>query len=144
MAAHAIRPPADHRALPADVAGIHPELLAAYPQILDNAAQARAVGHTDGPLLIVAGPGSGKTQVLVWRTLNLLLHGRAEAQEILLCTFTEKAAFELRDRIAAGSRRIGLTCDLSALLVGTIHGICSQVLDRYRHRTRLQAGFEVL
>jgi DNA helicase II / ATP-dependent DNA helicase PcrA len=138
-----VTPVAGH-ASPDELASIHPALLAAYPQIEDNAAQARAVGHTDGPLLIIAGPGSGKTQVLVWRTLNLLLQGRAEAHEILVCTFTEKAAYELRDRIATGARRVGFTGDLSDLLAGTIHGICNQFLEKYRHRTRLQAGYEVL
>ena len=136
-------PVAGH-ASPDELAGVHPALLAAYPQIEDNAAQARAVAHTDGPLLIIAGPGSGKTQVLVWRTLNLLLQARAEAHEILVCTFTEKAAYELRDRIATGARRVGFTGDLSDLLAGTIHGICNQFLEKYRHRTRLQAGYEVL
>lgn len=71
---------------------VHPALLEGFPELRDNAAQLRAVAYYDGPLLIIAGPGSGKTQVLVWRTLNLLLTGKAEPGEILVCTFTEKAA----------------------------------------------------
>lgn len=64
-----------------------------------NRAQQEAIAHTNGPLLIIAGPGSGKTFVLVLRALNILQQGMAEPGKILLCTFTEKAAFELRDRL---------------------------------------------
>ena len=123
---------------------VHPSLLGAYPQLRDNPAQMRAVAHSDGPLLIIAGPGSGKTQVLVWRTLNLLLTGKAEPAEILVCTFTEKAAYELRDRISLDAKRVGYDGDLSDLLVGTIHGICNRFLLKYRHRTRLLAGYDTL
>lgn len=119
---------------------VHPALLAAYPQLRDNDAQMRAVAHSEGPLLIIAGPGSGKTQVLVWRTLNLLLTEKAEPGEILVCTFTEKAAYELRDRISLDAKRVGYLGDLSDLLVGTVHGICNRFLLKYRHRTRLLAG----
>jgi DNA helicase-2/ATP-dependent DNA helicase PcrA len=132
------------RASADDLASVHPDLLAAFPEIRDNGAQARAVGHADGPLLIIAGPGSGKTQVLVWRTLNLLLSGKAAPDEIVVCTFTEKAAFELRDRISSAARKAGAAFDLSNLVVGTIHGICNRFLLKYRHRTRLQAGYDTL
>lgn len=104
----------------------------------------RCVAHSDGPLLIIAGPGSGKTQVLVWRTLNLLLTEKATPAEILVCTFTEKSAYELRDRIALDAKKVGYTGDLSDLLVGTIHGICNRFLLKYRHRTRLLAGYDTL
>ena len=109
-----------------------------------NKAQKSAVGAIEGPLLIIAGPGSGKTLVLVARTLNLLQRGAAQPQEIVLCTFTEKAAFELRDRVAQGARAVGYTGDLSRLQVGTIHGLCHQYLNKYRHHTTLGHGFEVL
>lgn len=86
--------------------GVHPDLLSVFPHLRDNEAQLRSVGHCDGPLLIIAGPGSGKTQVLVWRTLNLLLQGKAQPSEILVSTFTEKAAYELRDRIASDAKKV--------------------------------------
>ena len=124
--------------------GIDQVLLDAYPQLRDNPAQMRSVAHSEGPLLIIAGPGSGKTQVLVWRTLNLLLTGKAEPAEILVCTFTEKAAYELRDRISLDAKKVGYEGDLSDLLVGTIHGICNRFLLKYRHRTRLLAGYDTL
>lgn len=109
-----------------------------------NDAQREVVGHEDGPLLVIAGPGSGKTFSLVLRTLNLLILQRAVPKEIVLCTFTEKAAFELRDRVASAARTMGYTADLTELRVGTIHGICGQILGAHRHRTPLGAGYETL
>ncbi|HPU01701.1 MAG TPA: ATP-dependent DNA helicase [Bacillota bacterium] len=113
-----------------------------FPEL--NEDQLRAISTTEGPLLVVAGPGSGKTLVLVVRTLNLLLQGLAEPREILLCTFTEKAAFELRDRLSYTAKKLGYQGDLSELLVGTIHGICNNFILRYRHRTPLGNNYEVL
>lgn len=121
---------------------LHPAIKQHYPFL--NKAQREAAACTDGPLLIIAGPGSGKTLVLVVRTLNILLQGKAEPKEIVLCTFTEKAAFELRDRVAQAARTLGYTGDLSRLQVGTIHGICNNHLTRFRHHTWLGAGYEVL
>lgn len=123
-------------------ARLHPTVEEHYSFL--NGAQREAVALTDGPLLIIAGPGSGKTLVLVIRTLNILLQGKATPQEIVLCTFTEKAAFELRDRVAQAARTVGYTGDLSQLQVGTIHGICNRYLTRFRHHTALQSSYEVL
>lgn len=113
-----------------------------YPEL--NAAQLEAVGLTEGPLLIIAGPGSGKTLVLVTRALNILLQGLAEPREILICTFTEKAAFELRDRISSTAKKLNYAGDLSELLVGTIHGVCNDFLMIHRHHTPLGSNYEVL
>ncbi|MFO8142245.1 MAG: UvrD-helicase domain-containing protein [Marinobacter sp.] len=92
---------------------LHPAVEQHYDFL--NESQLEAVGRTDGPLLIIAGPGSGKTLVLVVRTLNILLQEKAQPKEIVLCTFTEKAAFELRDRVAQGARTLKYTGDLSQL-----------------------------
>ena len=100
---------------------LHPAIAQQYPFL--NEDQLAAVSQTDGPLLIIAGPGAGKTLVLVIRTLNILLLGKAQPGEIILCTFTEKAAFELRDRVAQAARKVGYRGDLSRLKVNTIHGI---------------------
>lgn len=117
-------------------------LLNAYPRL--NRAQRDIVGHDEGPLLVIAGPGSGKTFSLVLRTMNLLLLGRALPRELVVCTFTEKAAFELRDRISAAARTIGHVGDLSELKVSTIHGFCNRVLTTHRHRTPLGSNYETL
>ncbi|MCC7013392.1 MAG: ATP-dependent helicase [Planctomycetes bacterium] len=121
---------------------IAPTILEQYPDL--NDAQRRIVGHQEGPLLVVAGPGSGKSYCVVLRALNLLLQKKAEPKQIVLCTFTEKAAFELRDRMAAAARKVGYGGDLSELVVSTIHGFCSRVLAQHRHRTALGNSFETL
>ncbi len=118
------------------------QLLEQYPDLSD--AQKAVVGHLDGPLLVIAGPGSGKTYSIVLRALNLLLLCKAAPKQLILSTFTEKAAFELRDRMAAASRKVGYSGDLSELTVSTIHGLCSQVLARHRHRTALGHGYDTL
>lgn len=117
-------------------------ILDTYPDL--NDAQRSVVGHLDGPLLVVAGPGSGKTYSIVLRALNLLVLGRAVPSEVILCTFTEKAAFEMRDRVAAAARQIDYRGDLSELTVSTIHGLCNSLLQRYRHKTPLGHSFETL
>ncbi len=115
-------------------------------KVLDglNAKQCEAATHTDGPLLIIAGPGSGKTHTLVRRTLHIIEQELARPEEIVLCTFTEKAALELRDRVRNDAAKLGITADLSGLIVGTIHGIANDFLDKYRHKTPLGNNFDVL
>src|SRR4030042_1933890 len=117
-------------------------ILREFPEL--NQAQREVISHTEGPLRVIAGPGSGKTLVLVVRALNILLRGLAQPREILICTFTEKAAFELRDRISAAAKKINYSGDLSDLLVGTIHSICNDFLMTYRHLTPLGNNYEVL
>ena len=121
---------------------IAPAILEHFPDL--NDAQREIVGHGDGPLLVIAGPGSGKTYCIVLGALNLLLLGKAKPREIVLCTFTEKAAFEMRDRLAAAARTVGYTGDLSELTVSTIHGWCNRLLTQHRHRTELGHNFETL
>lgn len=121
---------------------IAPVILEQYPDL--NEAQRRIVAHIDGPLLVIAGPGSGKTYSIVLRALNLLLLGKASPRQIVLCTFTEKAAFEMRDRLFAAARQVRYEGDLSELRVSTIHGLCNQILTQHRHRTDLGNNFETL
>lgn len=121
---------------------IAPVIAERYPAL--NEAQRAIVGHLDGPLLVIAGPGSGKTYSIVLRALNLLLLEKALPRQVVLCTFTEKAAFEMRDRLAAAARKVGYTGDLSELTVSTIHGFCNRVLTQHRHRTQLGHGFNTL
>jgi len=117
-------------------------ILQEYPRL--NTEQKAIIGHSDGPLLVIAGPGSGKTFSLVLRTLNLLLLQKAEPRELVVCTFTEKAAFELRDRTSAAAAKLGYTGDLSELRATTIHGLCNRLLSIHRHRTPLGSNYETL
>lgn len=121
---------------------IEPSILKHFPDL--NDAQRIIVGHDDGPLLVVAGPGSGKTHSIVLRALNLIASGKASPGELVLCTFTEKAAFEMRDRMSAAAQKIGYKGDLSELTVSTIHGLCNDILTRHRHRTSLGTNYETL
>lgn len=121
---------------------IAPAILEHYPDL--NDAQRDVVAHTDGPLLVIAGPGSGKTYSIILRALNLLLLGKAAPKEIVLCTFTEKATFEMRDRLAAAAQKVRFRGDLSELRVSTIHGLCNSILTQHRHRTQLGNSYETL
>lgn len=121
---------------------IAPTILEHYPDL--NDAQRAAIGHHDGPLLVIAGPGSGKTYSVVLRALNLLLLEKAQPRNVVLCTFTEKAAYEMRDRLAAAARKVAYKGDLSELVISTIHGWCNRLLTQHRHRTNLGHSYETL
>ena len=121
---------------------IAPAIVEHNPQL--NPSQQEVIGHLDGPLLVIAGPGSGKTYSIVLRALNLLLLEKAEPKEMALCTFTEKAAYEMRDRLAAYASQLGYKEDLSDLTISTIHGFCNRALTRHRHLTSLGHGYQTL
>src|SRR5215208_1941373 len=109
-----------------------------------NDSQIKAIGITDGPLQIIAGPGSGKTLALILRTLYILLTGRAEPKEIIVTTFTEKAAFELRDRLHHFSNILGYKGRIHEIRISTIHTLCDDVIRREVNYTRLKKNYEVL
>jgi len=109
-----------------------------------NDDQAEAITSTEGPLLIIAGPGTGKTLTIVARTLFLLISERARPEEIILTTFTEKAAFELRDRVSQLGRKIGYQGRVNQLKVGTIHSLCNQFIMDFLHKTWLNKNYRVL
>jgi DNA helicase-2/ATP-dependent DNA helicase PcrA len=88
-----------------------------------NSAQLEAVQHTEGPLLILAGPGSGKTRVIAHRIAHLIAHENVHPYRIVSVTFTNKAAREMRDRVA---RLVGE--EASSAWLGTFHSICSRIL----------------
>lgn len=94
-----------------------------------NENQSKAIETIDGPLLIIAGPGSGKTEVLIYRTLNLILCKEIEPKNILLCTFTEKASEQLKSRLRLYLSKCGKeSLDLSQMACGTIHSICNEII----------------
>jgi DNA helicase II / ATP-dependent DNA helicase PcrA len=108
-----------------------------------NDEQQAAILHTDGPLFLPAGPGSGKTRVLLWRTVNLIATHGILPDEIFLSTFTEKASLQLcnglRTLLSAVSDKTGKPYDTAKLYVGTVHSLCQRlILDRRisAHRSR--------
>ena len=103
-----------------------------------NPAQAEAVEHGEGPLLVLAGAGSGKTRVLTHRIAYLLATGMARPGEILAITFTNKAAGEMKERVAtlvgAASR---------VMWVMTFHSACARILRQHADRLAYKRGFTI-
>jgi superfamily I DNA/RNA helicase len=103
-----------------------------------NPAQREAVFHTNGPLLVLAGAGSGKTRVVTLRIARLLLMGEAP-KSILAVTFTNKAAKEMKARLVELSGRAA-----RGVWVSTFHSLCARLLRRDAHRIGLSSSFAIL
>ncbi|MCU0987263.1 MAG: UvrD-helicase domain-containing protein [Acetobacteraceae bacterium] len=111
-----------------------------YPYLARlNPEQREAVETLEGPLLVLAGAGTGKTRVLTARFAHLLLTGRAAPGEVLAVTFTNKAAREMRERIAAMIGR-----PVEGLWLGTFHALCVRMLRRHAERVGLRSNFTIL
>ncbi len=106
-----------------------------------NKAQAEAVQTLDGPLLVLAGAGSGKTRILTYRIANLMATGRAFPGEIMALTFTNKAAKEMRHRVAALVTSAGVNPD--DIWVSTFHSTGARLMRTYGDRLGLQPGFSI-
>ncbi|WP_371059188.1 ATP-dependent helicase [Rhodosalinus sp. 5P4] len=105
-----------------------------------NAAQRAAVEALDGPVLMLAGAGTGKTKALTTRIAHLLNTGRARPDEILAVTFTNKAAREMKDRVA---RLLGHAVE-GVPWLGTFHAICVKLLRRHAELAGLKPSFTIL
>ena len=103
-----------------------------------NEAQREAVLATEGPLLVVAGAGSGKTRVLTYRVAHLLHAVGVKPNEILAITFTNKAAGEMRERL---ERMLGATA--RAIWILTFHAACGRMLRREAERLGYRSNFTI-
>ncbi|HLT95219.1 MAG TPA: DNA helicase PcrA [Acidimicrobiia bacterium] len=103
-----------------------------------NPPQREAVAATEGPLLVVAGAGSGKTRVLTHRIAHLIRDLRVKPEQILAITFTNKAANEMKERVSqlvGGVRR--------SMWVSTFHSACVRILRAEAHRLGYRSGFSI-
>ena len=105
-----------------------------------NPEQRLAVETTEGPVLVLAGAGTGKTRVLTTRLAHILATGRARPWELLVVTFTNKAAREMRERIGhlIGNQAEGLRW------LGTFHSVAAQILRRHAELVGLTSSFTIL
>ena len=105
-----------------------------------NPEQREAVETVDGPVLVLAGAGTGKTRVLTTRIAHIIGTGRARAHEILAVTFTNKAAREMKERVGAiaGPVAEGMPW------LGTFHAISTKILRRHAELVGLKSGFTIL
>jgi DNA helicase-2/ATP-dependent DNA helicase PcrA len=104
-----------------------------------NPEQREAVETLEGPLLVLAGAGTGKTRVLTTRFAHILMTGRARPWEVLAVTFTNKAAREMRERVSAILGR-----PAEGLWLGTFHALCARMLRRHAEHVGLQSNFTIL
>src|SRR5271170_5225101 len=104
-----------------------------------NAEQREAVEAVDGPLLVLAGAGTGKTRVLTTRFAHILLSKKAFPNQVLAVTFTNKAAREMRERVSA---ILGQPAE--GLWLGTFHALCARMLRRHADLVGLTSSFNIL
>jgi DNA helicase-2/ATP-dependent DNA helicase PcrA len=133
----------DESAVPASVpatAAVQPAFARA-PAYLDslNPEQRAAVETLDGPVLVLAGAGTGKTRVLVTRLAHLLATGRSAPGEVLAVTFTNKAAREMKDRVGSLIGR-----SVEGMWLGTFHSISARILRRHAELVGLKPDFTIL
>lgn len=106
-----------------------------------NEKQLEAIKTTEGPVLIIAGPGAGKTFTLVERTCELLLNKKIAPANIFISTFTEKAAKELITRISNRLYEENVNINIDELCIGTLHSIFLNLLEEFRDYTRLKRNY---
>lgn len=109
-----------------------------------NNVQKEAIKQTEGPVLIIAGPGTGKTFTLVKRAVYLISEKNVKPEEIMITTFTEKAAKELITRISDELLKLNLQVNINDLYIGTLHSICLRLLKENIEFTRLKKNYRLL
>lgn len=96
-----------------------------------NKEQLKAIETVDGPVRIIAGPGTGKTETLVKRTIYLIEECEIKPENIFIATFTEKAAKELITRISDELSQRNIAMNLNEMYIGTFHSLCLRILREY-------------
>lgn len=104
-----------------------------------NETQKKAVETTEGPILVLAGAGTGKTRVLTSRFAHILLSGKAYPNQILAVTFTNKASREMSERIASLINK-----PVEGLWLGSFHKICARMLRQNATLVGLTSNFTIL
>uniref|UniRef100_UPI0013EB19E4 UvrD-helicase domain-containing protein n=1 Tax=Desulfovibrio sp. ZJ369 TaxID=2709793 RepID=UPI0013EB19E4 len=106
--------------------------------------QQAVITHENGPVLVIAGPGSGKTFTLVERIVHLVVNKGVKPEQLLVATFTEKVAKEIVSRVARRLMQEGVTVNVDEMYIGTLHSICLRLLEEHREFTRLKKNFTVM
>jgi DNA helicase-2/ATP-dependent DNA helicase PcrA len=109
-----------------------------------NDAQRKAISTVDGPVLITAGPGTGKTYTLVQRAIYLIQKKGVKPEEIMIATFTEKAAKELVTRLTNELSKRSIPVNINEMYIGTFHSICLRILEDHLEFTRLKKNYRLL
>lgn len=109
-----------------------------------NEAQREAIAAADGPVLITAGPGTGKTFTLVQRTIYLIEECGVKPESIFIATFTDKAAKELVTRITNELEKRGIVANINEMYIGTFHSLCLRILKEHLEFTRLRKNYRLM
>ena len=108
-----------------------------------NENQIKAIKTTEGPLLIIAGPGTGKTYTLINRVMYLILEKNVEPENIMLVTFTDKAAKEIITRLSNELIKYNIRFNVDEMYIGTFHSVCLKLLKEHIEYTNLKRNFRV-
>ena len=109
-----------------------------------NEKQLEAVNTTEGPVVVVAGPGTGKTKTLIERVVNILVNKKVDANRIMLTTFTNKAAQELEIRINEKLKELNENIDISDMYLGTMHSIWARLIEENISYSNFFDGFTLM
>lgn len=109
-----------------------------------NKEQIEAIKYIDGPLLIIAGPGTGKTYTLIKRTIYLISEKNVSPENIMIITFTDKAAQELITRLSNELLKINIDININEMYIGTFHSICLKLIKENVSFTNLRKNYRLL
>lgn len=109
-----------------------------------NEAQKEAINTVEGPVLITAGPGTGKTFTLVKRAVYLIQECNIQPEQIMMATFTEKAAKELITRITNELAERNISVNINEMYIGTFHSLCLRIIKENLEYTRLKRNYRLL